>query len=98
MPANRLSHYRRGSIPENLFLKTTTQMCFGAAGILGLMQLNVLSGAQSAIAALLPQKVMISTTAASSQQLTDSSFVYFNQSEEVLRKCPWLADKFDSKP
>ena len=98
MPSNRFSHYQRGARPENLVLRTTKYMCFGAAGVLLLMQVNAGNGVKSAIAAILPQKAMVPATASSSQNLTGSLSGYFNHSKYVLRQCPWLADKFTSQP
>ncbi|MDJ0702397.1 MAG: hypothetical protein QNJ46_03875 [Leptolyngbyaceae cyanobacterium MO_188.B28] len=98
MPSNRFSQYQRGVQPENLLLNTFKQMCFGAAGVLVLMQLNAGNGVRSAVAAILPQKVMVPATTSSSQNLNGAVSSYFNQSEAVLRKCPWFADKFTSQP
>lgn len=93
----RLSQHQSNALSASVTTQAFTKVCFVAAGLLVLMQLNAEAGVKSAVAAILPQKVMVSATSASSQMLTGSLSSYYNQSKDVLRKCPWLAEQFSSE-
>ena len=71
------------------------QVCFGAAGVLTLTQLNLPAGMQSAIASLRPQQSIASPVSSDSQQLSQALSTYFINSETLMRRCPWMANVLD---